>query len=72
MVAVTTLLLGCATTTTEFVQEPIPIPARPHLPVVQPDALQCISDDAYEALAIRDTLLQEHIRLLERLLLTTH
>jgi len=67
------LVAGCATRTeTVFVQEPLPIPDRPSVPTIQPDDLQCLSDDAYESLVVRDTMLQEHVRRLEAIIKTTH
>ena len=65
-------LAGCATTEPVFVQEPLPVPDRPNLPTLNADMLQCLSDDAYEALVVRDTMLQEHVRRLEAIIQTTH
>lgn len=72
LVTVIIFLAGCATTEPVFVQEPLPLPDRPNLPTVQGDMMQCLSDEAYEALAVRDTMLQEHVRRLEAIIETTH
>jgi hypothetical protein len=55
-----------------FVQEPLPLPDRPTVPTVSADDLQCLSDDAYESLAVRDQVRVEHIRRLEAIIRTTH
>lgn len=72
-VAATILLMaGCATTETAFVQEPLPLPERPALPALPGETLACLTDDAYEALAVRDATLQGHVRRLEAIIRTTH
>lgn len=48
------------------------MPARPDVPTVKAAELTCLSDAAYEALAVRDQKLLNHIELLEALLRTTH
>lgn len=65
-------LTGCKTTETIYVQHALPIPDRPALPTIPSEDLQCLSDRAYEDLAVRDTLLQEHVKRLEAVMLTTH
>ena len=65
-------LTGCKTTETIYIQHALPIPDRPVLPTIPPEDLECLSDSAYENLAVRDTLLQEHIKRLEAIMLTTH
>ena len=64
-------LTACATTD-RFTQEPLPLPDRPHVPTVSADQLECLSDDAYEALATRDAQRVAHIMRLERIIRTTH
>ncbi len=53
-------------------QEPLPVPDRPALPRIPADAMACLPDDAYEALAARDATLQGHVRHLEAIIRTTH
>lgn len=68
-----TSIAGC--TTTEYVPippEPIEVPARPDLPTIDEQALECLSADAYLDLVVRDEELQNHVRRLEALLRTTH
>jgi len=72
LVAGIIFLAGCATTEPVFVQEPLPVPDRPNLPALNADHLQCLSDEAYEALVVRDTMLQEHVKRLEAIIRTTH
>lgn len=71
LVAGTILVAGCQTTET-FVQEPLPLPDTPTLPTTPASALECLTDDAYEALATRDAMLQAHVRRLEAIIRTTH
>lgn len=73
MASAITLLPACGTTRTEYVyvSEPVTIPARPDVPRLNADALSCLSDQAYEALAVRDQMLQSHIHVLEGLIRTT-
>lgn len=51
------LLTSCANPRIEY--RPVPawlIPARPMLPTVKAAELQCLADDVYERLAMRDRL----------------
>ena len=48
------------------------MPDRPNLPALNADHLQCLSDEAYEALVVRDTMLQEHMKRLEAIIRTTY
>lgn len=72
LVAVITLAAGCTTTETLLVRTPLPVPQRPTLPLIEPQALACLDDATYEAMATRDAMLQAHIRQLEAILNTTH
>lgn len=70
--AISLLLAGCATKTeTVFTQAALPLPDRPSLPTVPTDAMACLTDDAYEALAVRDARLQSHAKRLEAIIRTT-
>ncbi|MCG5538960.1 hypothetical protein [Halorhodospira sp. 9622] len=72
-VALFPTLPGCALPEREvYVQEPVPVPPRPDVPTVAAGELECLSDDAYRALAERDAVLEAHIARLERLIRTTH
>ena len=64
-------LTGCATTPEPVGCPPLPLPPRPELPIVQPDALACLSDAAYEALATRDAKLQAYAGQMKAVILTT-
>ena len=66
------LLVGCATTETIFVQEPLPLPERPVLPTVDSEELMCLSDETYSNLSERDAALRGHIGRLEDIIQTTH
>lgn len=66
-------LAGCATKTeTVFLQDPLPLPDRPNLPLMPSDEMQCLSDEAYEGLAVRDATLIKHVERLEDIIRTTH
>ena len=63
LVAVTT---SCATKTEYvYISPDLPLPDRPALPRIMPDALQCLSDDAYALLVERDAIQGAHIERLE-------
>lgn len=51
---------------------PLPLPPRVELPRIQPDALACLSDEAYEALATRDAKLKAYAKQLEAVILSTY
>lgn len=64
---------GCVSApATEYMQEPLPLPDAPLLPRVAAELLECLSDDAYAAMVERDAIQAEHIKRLERIILTTH
>lgn len=66
-------LAGCATKTeTLLLQEPLPLPDRPILPLTPSEEMQCLSDEAYEALAARDAILRKHTERLESIIRSTH
>lgn len=66
-------LTGCATKTeTVFLQYSLPLPDRPNLPLMPSDEMQCLSDEAYEGLAVRDATLRKHVERLEDIIRTTH
>lgn len=62
-------LAGCAAPEVRYETVPASlIPAPPVLPTVKSEQLQCLSDDAYEALAKRDLLRRQYERELRALL----
>ena len=66
-------LAGCATKTEVFFsQDPLPLPDRPHLPLISSEEMQCLSEKTYEGLAVRDATLKKHIDRLEDIIRTTH
>jgi len=68
------LLSGCSLIPerTVYVQEPLPVPARPHLPTIPAKALECLSEQTYADLAERDAARRAHIERLEAIIDTTH
>lgn len=48
-------LSGCATRPV-YVYPELPLPPAPQLPTIAAGELACLSDEAYEALAVRDAL----------------
>lgn len=69
LAAIILSLSGCGATL-----EPVRLEVPPSLtlPTIPAEALTCLSDDAYEALVVRDTLLRARIKTLEDIILTTH
>ncbi|MCZ0926445.1 hypothetical protein L0636_00900 [Halomonas janggokensis] len=53
-------------------QESLPLPDRPTLPLVPSDEMQCLPDEAYEGLAVRDATLIKHVERLEDIIKSTH
>lgn len=51
----TALLSACATRV-EYITPELPLPEPPVLPTIAADDLACLSDEAYQALAVRDAL----------------
>jgi hypothetical protein len=49
------LLVGCRTV---YVTEPLPLPPQPLIPTIPAGSLMCLSDEAYEALVVRDVVLK--------------
>jgi len=71
--AVIILLAGCSTIEPEPAGCPrLPLPPAPTLPRIQPEALVCLSDSTYEALATRDAKMQAYAKQCRAVLLTTH
>lgn len=66
------LMAGCTTPAIEYVTTPLPLPPRPELPSVSGEQLQCLSDEAYTALANRDRQRREYAELLESIIQSTH
>lgn len=64
-------IAGCATRT-EYVTTELPMPGRPELPTTPREELQCLSDDAYKAMATRDRRLREYVEQLEAVIESTH
>ena len=58
------LLAGCVT---RVEHKPVTLgkPSKPELPLVQGQALACLTDASYEALVKRDALLKEYAKKLE-------
>ena len=64
-----TLLSSCKTI---YVHIPLPLPDRPVLPTISGAALQCVPDDDFSSLVLRDRLLQNHVTRLEEIIRGTH
>jgi hypothetical protein len=64
-------LSSCATRAEYVYLDPdLPLPDRPALPRIQPDALMCLSDDTYTILVERDAIQSAHIDRLEAIILS--
>lgn len=62
------LLAGCATKPTTFY---LSKPARPILPTIDATALECLSDDTYRAIVMRDSLRRWYAEELEAIINST-
>lgn len=58
--------LGCS-----YTVKSLPLPARPDLPLIQSQYLECLSDEAYSALVERDAKLQAYVKQLEAIIRST-
>jgi len=65
------LVSGCAAQPT-FVTNPLPLPVRPVLETVSDSELECLSDDAYERLVLRDMKRRQFAEELEAVIISTH
>lgn len=69
------LLVGCVSTPEPVIiyrTTPLPMPERPVLPVVDPEELGCLSDEAYERLLMREQLRRNYAEQLETIIRATH
>lgn len=69
LLTATILLSSCRTV---YVQVPLPLPDRPVLPKISGAALQCVADEDFSSLVLRDRLLQNHVTRLEEIIRQTH
>lgn len=78
LILLTIFISACTITTgkpiekTVYVTTPLSLPARPELPRMSSDALQCISEESKWALLKRDVLLKDYISQLETIINSTH
>lgn len=66
------LLAGCAGPEARYVSVPLDCPARPELPTVSAEELDCLPDDAHARLVWRETLRRQYAEELEALCWSTH
>lgn len=75
MVAAITLTLigsGCATKEVQYLPEPLPLPARPVLPKISPEEIECLDKDTYMKLMWRDFSRRFYAEKLEAIIRATH
>ena len=66
------LLVGCVPKPVVVYQTAeLRVPSRPVLPTVSGAELQCLSDDAYTRLVVRERAIQRHVEMLESLIEST-
>ena len=71
LVAATILSLsGCCSVVPDPVKIPVPPPIT--YPNISAEELACLSDKAYEALAVRDTMCRERVKTLEDIIKSTY
>lgn len=66
------LLTGCATEVVRYASVPLPLPAKPELPVVSRTELQCLPEDVYSRLAYRELLIRKHVEVQAAVICSTH
>lgn len=59
-------------TSVQYVSQPLPLPARPVLPVVYQGDLSCLSDETYARIVERERLRREYAERLEVIIQSTH
>lgn len=70
LVAATILSLSACCGVSE--QARLSVPASPDYPTIPAEQLQCLSDEAYGALVVRDTMCRERIKTLKDIIRSTH
>lgn len=67
------LLIGCVPKPVVVYQQyPLTAPPRIPLPTIQGYELQCLSDDVYIRMKLRELVLQKQVELCESEILSTH
>lgn len=62
------ILSSCCSTVSEIPQLADKIPPEPQYPSIPAEQLDCLTDEAYEALVVRDTMCRERNKTLEDLI----
>lgn len=65
------ILVGSGCTTTQFITNPLHLPARPGLPTVPADSLSCIDTSTYTILVNRELMLKQYTEQLEVIIQST-
>ncbi len=71
-IVVCLLAAGCTTPRVEPITAPLPLPARPELPAIAGDALQCLAPETYRAMVERDRARRDYAEQLEAVIRSTH
>lgn len=70
LIAAFLTIAGCSSVTVKT--DPIPLPVSPELPAITAQELECLSQDTFEAMVLREQTLRSYITTLQELILTTH
>jgi hypothetical protein len=68
LLAAAVILVSCAS---EYIQAPLPMPPRPNMPVFTDAELECLPDDVYRRIAMRDMEKEFYIERLELIIKST-
>lgn len=66
------ILTGCTREIVRYETVPLPIPRQADLPTVYGSELQCLSDDVYNRMFLRQTLLDRDLDVCRSLICSTH
>lgn len=70
--ALALLLVGCTHEVIKYQSVPLPVPAKPELPIVMRSELTCLADDVYSRLIYRELLLKRHAEVQTAVICSTH
>lgn len=66
------MVAGCSLLPVRYVQPELPLPARPTVPTVAEEDLQCLPEGVYSDLAESRAVRVQHVKTLEAIIRSTH
>ena len=70
-ITIALLALTLSACQTVYTTQPLPMPPRPELPTVQASEVECLSDDAWKKIVLRDQALRSYTKELEAVIQST-